>query len=94
MMARTGAVMAKRTRASLGDMRKGKQAATMEQRADKQSEPAKVTVYIPKSAWRRLYALAAERPGKMNGILREALDAWLKKHGEPTLEEFEERERD
>ncbi|HEV2629439.1 MAG TPA: hypothetical protein VGV41_12440 [Pseudolabrys sp.] len=55
--------------------------------------PKKVTVYLTEADWRRLSNLGMGRPGKVSGILREALDAWLKKHGHPALEELGETDR-
>lgn len=51
----------------------------------------KLTVYVPRAAARRLKQMALDNDRRVNDYLRDAVNMMLEKHGQPSLEEFENR---
>jgi len=49
----------------------------------------KATVYMPKSALKRLKLMGIEHDKRVNEFLQEAVDMMLAKYGQPSLKEFE-----
>ena len=50
---------------------------------------AKMTVYMPKSAARRLKQMALDHDCRVNDYLQEAVDLMFAKYGQPALKDYE-----
>lgn len=54
-------------------------------------QEAKLTVYVPPAASKRLRLMCIEHDRDLNSYLREGLDMVLAKYGQPSLAEFSEK---
>lgn len=48
----------------------------------------KMTVYVPKPAYKRLRQMALDHDRRINDFLQEAVDMMLEKYGQPSIREF------
>jgi hypothetical protein len=51
----------------------------------------KATVYLPRSALKRLKQMALDHECRVNDFLQEGVDMMLAKYGQPSLKEFREK---
>ncbi len=51
----------------------------------------KATVYLPRSALKRLKQMALDHECRVNDFLQEGVDMMLAKYGQPSLKEFGEK---
>ena len=61
--------------------------------ATKSKSVEKLTVYVPRAAAKRLKQMALDNDRRVNDYLRDAVNMMLEKHGQPSLEEFENGSR-
>jgi hypothetical protein len=59
--------------------------------APKPKAVEKLTVYVPRAAAKLLKQMALDNDRRVNDYLRDAVNMMLTKHGQPTLEDFENR---
>ena len=57
----------------------------------KSSSVEKLTVYVPKTAAKRIKQMALDHDRRVNDFLQEGVDLMLAKYGQPSLGEFEKK---